>query len=89
MQLNGPTLFAPVIGKAAVVAAERSFDRDPTALKKGVFVPQVYTVLLIITDGVINDMVLQDLHFLTRRFPTHFIASHSASISPPFGTLTG
>lgn len=44
VQLSGPTLFAPVISSAMQVA-NQSFASSHT-----------YTILLIITDGVINDM---------------------------------
>lgn len=44
VQLSGPTLFAPIISSAAQVA-NHSFATSHT-----------YTVLLILTDGVINDM---------------------------------
>ncbi|OHS96833.1 Copine family protein [Tritrichomonas foetus] len=44
VQLSGPTLFAPVITSASEVALQ-SFQTSKT-----------YTILLIITDGVINDM---------------------------------
>jgi hypothetical protein len=42
--LSGPTLFAPVIRRASV-DADRSYRESRT-----------YSILLIITDGVINDM---------------------------------
>jgi len=44
VQLSGPTLFAPII-KAANQTAHHSFQESRT-----------YTILLIITDGIINDM---------------------------------
>jgi hypothetical protein len=44
VQLSGPTLFAPVITHASQRAVQ-SFQADRT-----------YTILLIVTDGVINDM---------------------------------
>ena len=44
VQLSGPTLFTPVISSASGVAIQ-SFQTSHT-----------YTILLIITDGVINDM---------------------------------
>jgi hypothetical protein len=44
VQLSGPTLFAPVIRYTSALA-DRSFRESRT-----------YTILLIITDGVINDM---------------------------------
>eukprot|EP00903_Cladosiphon_okamuranus_P009585 g9125.t2 len=48
VQLSGPTLFAPVINQqtAAVAASERTLDPEQ----------QKYHVLMIVTDGVINDM---------------------------------
>ncbi|CAM9668630.1 unnamed protein product [Pylaiella littoralis] len=47
VQLSGPTLFAPVINQtAAVAASERTLDPEN----------QKYHVLMIVTDGVINDM---------------------------------
>eukprot|EP00904_Undaria_pinnatifida_P009983 jgi/Undpi1/6114/HiC_scaffold_20.g08599.m1 len=47
VQLSGPTLFAPVINQAAAVAASQQ-SLDPAH--------QTYHVLMIVTDGVINDM---------------------------------
>ena len=44
VQLSGPTLFTPVINNVAHIAVQ-SFNSSYT-----------YTVLLIITDGAINDM---------------------------------
>jgi hypothetical protein len=44
VQLSGPTLFAPVI-KAATEVARQAFDESRT-----------YTILMILTDGIINDM---------------------------------
>ena len=44
VQLSGPTLFTPVINNVANIAVQ-SFNSSYT-----------YTVLLIITDGVINDI---------------------------------
>ena len=49
IHLSGPTLFAPVLS-AAVARAQHNLAN----LKAGQ--PLVYTILLIITDGVINDM---------------------------------
>ncbi|CAM9341780.1 unnamed protein product [Scytosiphon promiscuus] len=47
VQLSGPTLFAPVINRvAAQAASDRSQDPEN----------QKYHVLMIVTDGVINDM---------------------------------
>ena len=45
VQLSGPTCFAPIIRNATQVA-EQSFTESNT-----------YTILLIVTDGVINDML--------------------------------
>ncbi len=45
------------MGGCAWGARAKAFDRDPLATSKGVYTPQDYTVLLIVTDGVINDMV--------------------------------
>jgi hypothetical protein len=45
VQLSGPTLFAPVI-QAATGVARQAFAESRT-----------YTVLMIITDGIINDMI--------------------------------
>ncbi|CAN0027201.1 unnamed protein product [Ectocarpus sp. 4 AP-2014] len=47
VQLSGPTLFAPVISQAASLAAS-TMTKDPSQ--------QYYTILLLITDGVICDM---------------------------------
>ena len=44
IQLSGPTLFAPVIRYASQLSIQ-SFQQDRT-----------YTILLIVTDGIINDM---------------------------------
>ncbi|KAH0790512.1 Copine family protein [Histomonas meleagridis] len=44
VQLSGPTLFAPII-HAATGVARTSFDESHT-----------YTILMILTDGIINDM---------------------------------
>jgi len=44
--LSGPTYFSEVIGMAEAVATSQPFNQDD----------QNYSVLLIITDGVINDM---------------------------------
>lgn len=44
VQLSGPTLFAPVI-QAATAVARQSYAESRT-----------YTILMIITDGIINDM---------------------------------
>ncbi|CAM9336332.1 unnamed protein product [Discosporangium mesarthrocarpum] len=47
VKLSGPTLFAPVINQVAKTVAEtRSLDKAN----------QTYTILLLMTDGVINDM---------------------------------
>ncbi|CAN0236864.1 unnamed protein product [Ectocarpus sp. 6 AP-2014] len=48
VQLSGPTLFAPLINQqvASVAASERTLDPEN----------QKYHVLMIVTDGVINDM---------------------------------
>jgi len=48
-RLSGPTLFGPVIGTAMQQAAAQKQE----CLQSG---KQTYTVLLILTDGVINDM---------------------------------
>ncbi|CAM9367387.1 unnamed protein product [Ascophyllum nodosum] len=47
IQLSGPTLFAPVINQAAAMAAS-TMTQDP--------LNQQYTILMIITDGIITDM---------------------------------
>ncbi|CAM9489319.1 unnamed protein product, partial [Laminaria digitata] len=47
VQLSGPTLFAPVINQAAAVAASQRTVNPEN---------QTYHVLMIVTDGVINDM---------------------------------
>ncbi|KAJ8314659.1 hypothetical protein KUTeg_006809, partial [Tegillarca granosa] len=46
LQFSGPTRIAPVIEKAAAYAERENMCQDK----------QVYTVLLVITDGVINDI---------------------------------
>lgn len=46
MALSGPTLFAPLIQQAAAIAAGARCSQER----------QKYTVLLIMTDGIINDM---------------------------------
>ena len=43
---SGPTLFAPLIHNAAQIAASKGCNEEK----------QNYTILLIITDGVINDL---------------------------------
>ncbi|CAM9101533.1 unnamed protein product, partial [Hapterophycus canaliculatus] len=48
VQLAGPTLFGPVINRQAAELAASDRSTDPTNQK--------YHVLMIVTDGVINDM---------------------------------
>mmetsp|Transcript_26750 Transcript_26750/g.35145 ORF Transcript_26750/g.35145 Transcript_26750/m.35145 type:complete len:588 (+) Transcript_26750:60-1823(+) len=47
IELHGPTIFSPVISQAAAMAAS-TLTTDPCSQK--------YYILLIITDGIINDM---------------------------------
>mmetsp|Transcript_16748 Transcript_16748/g.27550 ORF Transcript_16748/g.27550 Transcript_16748/m.27550 type:complete len:621 (+) Transcript_16748:135-1997(+) len=47
VQLHGPTLFAPIINQTAAMARSR-VTNDPSN--------QTYHVLVILTDGIINDM---------------------------------
>lgn len=50
MQLSGPTLFQGVIGQAATIA---------NSTKHTNAVGQKYHVLCVLTDGIINDMVIE------------------------------
>lgn len=49
MQLSGPTLFQGVIGQAAAIANSTKHTNT---------LGQKYHVLCVLTDGIINDMVI-------------------------------
>ncbi len=75
VQLYAPTLFAPSVAKALHAAESRVFTSLTNEVSgKG----HEYTVLLIITDGVIDDMVMLTTHGNFDVYASCLLASPSA-----------